>query len=205
VGLRYVHVEPRERGEGWVELRLDENHRPPVYLATVRIFADRRTAPDMEHVREVAPRLLEGLGCRSVEDYLVKGQVLERAREAIAGRPDRPDSFDSGDLRFERGSELVTVALEPRERSVYRVTWRGAPALSFWFAERGEPALYWTSPEFRRGPRVQPRAVEHGFSYVPWALGELETVRADLVRRPRELSLGLPLETTTPIDDAATN
>src|SRR5438876_966528 len=122
MGLRYVHAEPREQGQGWLDLRLDENHKPPVFLATVRLFADRATAPDTEHVREVAAPVLARLSCRSVADYLEKALVLERARAALARPLERPDRFEEGGLAFERGRELVTSALDPRERSVFHVS-----------------------------------------------------------------------------------
>lgn len=191
-----MHAEPRERGDGWLELRLDENHKPPVYLATVRIFADRRTAPDADHVREVTAPVLARLACRSVAEYLEKARVLERARAAIGSRCERPDRFEEGDLAFERGRELVTTTLDPRERDVYHVTWRGERALSFWFAERVAGDLYWVSAAFRADPRIKPRAVEHGYSYVPWAVSELEQARRFLLDKPGPLDLGLPLEVT---------
>jgi len=196
VGLRYVHAEPGARGEGWLELRLDENHRPPAYLATVRIFAARPTAPDREHVLSVAAPVLARLACRSAAEYVEKGLVLARARAAIAARADRPARFEDGELVFERSRELVTTTLAPREREVYRVLWRGEHALTYWFEERSEGELSWTSSAFRAGERLRPRAVEHGFSYVPWALAELEVVRRSLLERPRAIDLGLPLEVT---------
>ncbi len=196
MGLRYVHAEPRERGEGWLELRLDENHKPPVYLATVRVFADRKTAPDLEHVRDVAAPVLGRLACASVAEYLEKARVLDGAKAAIAARADRPARFEEGGLLFERARELVTTTLEPRERDVYHVSWRGERALSFWFAERVAPELYSASSAFRADARMKPRAIEHGFSYVPWAILELEQARAFLLASPKPLDLGLPLEVT---------
>jgi hypothetical protein len=201
MGLRYVHAEPGARGESWVELRLDENHRPPVYLATVRLHEGRATSPDAEHVLDVAAPILARLSCRDAADYLEKGSVLERARAAIARRTDRPDRFEEAELAFERGRELVAAALDPRERSVYKVHWKGEHALSFWFEERTAGQLYWASSRFRAEPRLRPRALEHGFSYVPWALAELEAVRVSLVRRPRAIDLGLPLEVTEKTDE----
>jgi len=202
VGLRYVHVEPGERGPGWIELRLDENHRPPAYLATVRLTAARKAAPDLEHVRDVAPPVLERLACKDVKDYLERGALLESARAALVSRPDKPERFLAGDLSFERARELVSVALDPRERPVYRVSWQGEHVLSYWLDEGKGSSLYWASPLFRKDAPLRTLALEHGFSYVPWALSELETVRAELLARPRALDLGLPLETTTPVDEA---
>jgi len=196
MGLRYVHVEPRERGADFLELELDEHHKPPVYLATVRIFADRPTAPDTEHVRAVAAPVLARLACRSVADYLEKGRVLARARAALERPQARPERFEADELGFARGRAFVTTALEPRERDVFFVSWRGEPALAFWFAERGKAELYETSSAFRADPRMKPRAVEHGYGYVPWALAELEPVRGLLLAGPRPLDLGLPLEVT---------
>jgi hypothetical protein len=200
MGLRYVHVEPRAQGEGWLELRLDENHNPPAYLATVRLHAARPAAPDREHVLEVAAPVLARLACRDAADYVEKGLVLERSRAAIDRRPERPDRFEEADLAFERGREVVPGTLDPRERAVYRVAWRGEPALSFWLDDGTKAALYWASARFRADARLRPRALEHGYSYVPWALGELETVRASLLARPRALHLGLPLEVTEKVE-----
>lgn len=204
MGLRYVHVEPRARGERWLELRLDENHRPPAYLATVRLHEGRKTAPDREHVLNVAAPVLARLACAGVGDYLEKGLVLERARAAIAGRPERPERFEEPDLVFERGREVVPGTLDPRERSVYRVSWKGEPALALWLGEGTRAEVYWVSGSFRADPRLRPRALEHGYSYVPWALGELETVRASLLAKPRALDLGLPLEVTDAVDESRT-
>jgi hypothetical protein len=196
MGLRYVHAEPVERGPGFLQLRLDENHKPPVYLATIRILADRPTAPDTEHVREVAAPVLARLACPSVGDYLEKGLFLARATRALASPQSLETRFEEGNLVFERGREVVTTALEPREREVYRVSRNGEALLAFWFAERGPAELHWTSAAFRADARMKPRAVEHGYSYVPWALAELEPVRALLLAGPRALDLGLPLEVT---------
>src|SRR5579859_7485944 len=107
MGLRYVHAEPRlpsgaQGGGAFLELRLDENHKPPVYLGTIRIFADRPTAPDTEHVREVAAPVLARLACRSVSDYLAKGLLLARAARALERPQDLPETFEDLDLRFER-------------------------------------------------------------------------------------------------------
>jgi len=196
MGLRYVRAEPREQGAGWLELRLDENHRPPVYLATVRLHAEKETAPDTEHVRDVAAPVLARLACRSVADYLEKANVLARGRAAIEARSERPERFEEGELAFERARELVATGLEPRERSVYHVLWRGERALSFWFAEKPPVELYWVSSAFRADPRLKARSVEHGFSYVPWALSELEPARRFLLAAPKPIELGLPLEVT---------
>src|SRR5882724_264989 len=106
MGLRYVHAEPREKRADSLDLRLDENHKPPVYLATVRLLAGRPNVADTEHVLDVAAPVLA-----------------------------RPASFAEDDLSFERGRELVTTTLAPCERAVYHVAWRSERALSFWFAD----------------------------------------------------------------------
>jgi hypothetical protein len=199
MGLRFVHVEPGPRSEDWLELRLDENHRPPVYLATVRLHRDRRAAPDTEHVRDVAPQVLARLSCASVADYVEKGLVLARARATLVDRVKDTD-FEAGGLVFTRSTELVTTTLAPRERSVFRVAWRGEHALTYWFEGR-VVELCWASSAFSAGARVRPRAVEHGFTYVPWALEELEPVRGKLLESPRAFDLGLPLEVTEPFRD----
>jgi hypothetical protein len=199
VGLRFVHVEPLSRQDDWLDLRLDENHQPPVYLATVRLHRERKAAPDSEHVRDVAPAVLARLSCRSVDDYLEKGLVLSRAKKALEQRPSsNPERIEQDDLVFTLGSEHVATTLAPGERLVYRVAWRGEHALTYWLGRAPQAELCWVSSAFRFDARLRPRAVEHGFSYVPWALEALEDVRAQLLDRPRPLDLGLPLEVTEP-------
>jgi hypothetical protein len=199
VGLRYVRVEPIELARDSLDLRVTEQHRPPVYLARVRLHRDREPRPDTAHVLEVAPPVLARLGCSTVAEYLERGIVLAKARAVILERTRdgaRPPAFGEGSLAFTLARELVTTTLDPRERDVYRVTWQGAHALTFWVAERPGAELAWTSPRFRSDPRLRPRAVEYGFTYVPWTLFELAAIRMDLLARPRALDLGLPLETT---------
>jgi hypothetical protein len=199
VGLRYVRVEPLEPAREFLDLRLTEQHRPPVYLATVRLHRDREPAPDTAHVLEVAAPVLARLGCATVADYLERGAILTQARALVLERTrdgSRPGEFSRESLAFALAREVVTTTLDPREREVYRVTWRGEHALTFWVAERPGAELSWASARFRADPRLRPRALEHGFSYVPWALAELATVRKDLLAQPRALDLGLPLEVT---------
>ncbi|MBI3725842.1 hypothetical protein HY251_18090 [bacterium] len=200
MGLRYLRAEPGSRGEGYLELRLDEMHVPRAYLATVRLYRDREVAPDAEHVLDIAAPVLDRLSCRDARDYVEKAALLERARALIAGRVAGGGglvAFEEAELRFEPARELVTTTLEPRELPVCRVSRRGEHVLTFWLpgSERsGSPELSWAGPGFRKDPRLRPRAVEHGFSYVPWALSELAPLKDELIQRPRALDLGLPLQ-----------
>lgn len=147
-------------------------------------------------MREVAPAVLARLSCGSVADYLEKGLVLARARFALEKRT-HDEPFEREGFVFTRGVELVTTTLAPGERPVFRVAWKGEHALTYW-VQGATVELCWASNAFRADARLRPRAVEHGFSYVPWALEELEPVRAKLLESPRALDLGLPLEVTEP-------
>jgi len=200
VGIRYLRVVPDpQAGSRFLDLRMDEMHAPRSYLATVRLHADREAAFDRDHVRDVAAPVLERLACRDADDYVEKALLLERSKALIAralAEPGGPPRFEVPELRFEPLRELVTTTLEPCERPVYRVFWRGEHALTFWLPEResrAQPELAWASPSFRKDPKLRPRALEHGFTYVSWALSELRPLRESLIAKPRQLDLGLPL------------
>ena len=205
MGLRYVRVRPIDepRSAGGLDLRLEEAHRPPAYLATVRLFPGRSPAADPEHVREIAAPVLARLASASPADYLTKGRVLERARtllrERVASGESLSARFEADGLAFEPGRELVTTTLDPRERDVFRVHWENAHALTFWVARAagtGTAELCWASERFRADQRLRPRAVEHAYELVPWAVAELAPLASSLLERPRTIELGLPLETT---------
>lgn len=198
MGIRYLKVVPKEsalapggRSASWLDLEATEAHDPPAYLARLRVFADREPALDLEHVRDVAGPVLARLGCRDPGEYVARALLLARARARIAElAATRPASDEAAGLRYERALE-VAGALDRRERVVYRVHEAGEHALTFWLPEGpGTPELFWVSRRFRADERLRPRAVEHGFTYVAWALGELAAVRARLLADPHPLVLG---------------